>query len=156
MIEISIILFLKGWAKRYVENRDAVLKNIISIEESEDGFFVKYKDKEGTFLIVPVIKDIDVIFDKLNKIEQYKTLVVLNSQENIDAVTKNWDKLVSFGSKLNIYFVNPFSKLEKIWIISPYVHDFIADRESLELGLKTMSENVEYAKEEEMKKIIEA
>lgn len=154
MIEINIISFLKDWAERYIQNKDLVLKNIISIEKTEDGFIIKYKDKEGRFFIIPVMKNINDVFNKLDKIEQYKTLVILNSLENFNIVVKNWAKLVSYGAKLNIYFVNPFSKTDKIWVISPHIHNFIADRETLELGLKTMSENVEYTNEEEVTKVI--
>ena len=38
--------------------------------------------------------------------------------------------------------MNPFSSTDKVWAISPYMHDKIGDKSSLELGLKTMSEMV--------------
>lgn len=145
---------MKDWTQRFVENKDIVLRKINSIDKTDGGLFVKYADRECVFLMLPSLKDVESILKKLEKISQYKTIVTLNSIENRDIVVKNWDRFVSFGNKLVIYFVNPFSKAEKIWIISPYVHNFIADMESLELGLKTMSENVEYTNEEEVNKII--
>lgn len=147
--------YLADWTKRYIENKDIVLQKIVSIEKTENGLFVKFKDKEQTFVSVPFVKDVKDVLEKLKKIENYKTLVVLNSLANLKAVINNWNDFVSLGNKFNIYFINPFSKTERIWILSPYTHNFIADVDSLELGLKTMSENVEYvASEEKIKEII--
>jgi hypothetical protein len=53
----------------------------------------------------------------------------------------NWDKLIKFPS-LTLYFVNPFSKLDKKWLINPYVHSKICDDKSLKTGLKSMFEMV--------------
>ncbi|MFC1727849.1 hypothetical protein ACFLZ7_00075 [Nanoarchaeota archaeon] len=145
--------FLVDWVKRHIENKDVVFKKIESSEKRDDCLYVKYKDKEATFLAVPSIKD-DSVLEKLKGINNYKTLVTLNHPSNIEFVIKNWDKLVELGRELSIYFVNPFSKTERIWIVHPYTHNFIADMDSLELGLKTMSENVEYISEDEFKKII--
>lgn len=145
------------WAKRYIENKDIIAKKIVSIEKTDLGLLVKYSDRELTVISAPFIKDVDALLQKIQNIPNYRTLVVLNSPENIDLVVKNWDRFVSLGAKFNIYFVNPFSKTEKIWIICPYTHNFIADTDSLALGLKTMSENVEYVtSEEEIRKIIES
>ncbi len=154
---ITIESFLLDWTKRYIENKDIIARKIVSIEKTESGLLVKYSDRELTIVFMPFIKDASAVLHKIENIPNYKTLVVLNSPINLDFVIKNWNKLVSFGAKFNIYFVNPFSKTEKIWIICPYTHNFIADMDSLELGLKTMSENVEYVvSEEEIKKIIES
>ena len=61
----------------------------------------------------------------------------------------NWKRLVDLKF-LNIYFVNPFSGSEKVWIINPYIHDRICDKSSLELGIESMAEMVEIIGLEEL------
>ena len=78
---------------------------------------------------------------------------MLNSKENLDFLMNKWNKLIKFD-KLTIFFVNPFSELEKKWFISPYVHNKICDKDSLKLGLKTMFETVESITEKEIIKNI--
>ena len=53
----------------------------------------------------------------------------------------NWDKLTKYTS-LMLYFVNPFSKLDKKWVINPHVHSKICDDKALRNGLKSMFEMV--------------
>ena len=57
-------------------------------------------------------------------------------------VFDNWDKLIDFKF-LSVYFVNPWSSLDKKWVIYPYTHNRIADEDSLETGLKSMFEMIE-------------
>lgn len=61
--------------------------------------------------------------------------------ENLRFVLGNWKKLADFKS-LNFYFINPFSKLDRVWILCPHIHNRICDKASLELGLKSMAEMV--------------
>ena len=53
-----------------------------------------------------------------------------------------WKKFVGITT-LNIYFMNPLSKKEKVWTIFPYVHDKICDSSSLKLGIKIMANMVD-------------
>lgn len=84
---------------------------------------------------------------------EHPTLVCFNTQENFDVVLKNWKNLVELKN-FNIYFVNPFSKTDKIWIVFPSTHNLVADEASLELGLRTMFEQVTRTTEEEVRRII--
>ena len=68
--------------------------------------------------------------------------ICLNSSENFSFLTKNWDKFTDL-KKLAVYFVNPFSKTEKKWIIHPYTHSKITEKSSLKQGLKSMFDTVE-------------
>lgn len=142
--------FLVEWAVNFVKNKDLIAKKIEQIENEKDGFdlYVKYKDREQYFIIIPKIADIDSIIQRLNN-NYYFSIVTLNSKENFDAVLKNWHKLADFKF-LNIIFVNPFSELDKKWIVFPHTHNKISDDSSLKNGLKAMFETVEPIEEQEL------
>lgn len=134
--------FLMDWTMNYAKNKDAISRKIESIERGKDGFdmLIRYKDKVQYFIIMPAI-DINSILQKL-KNDAYVSVVILNSRENFDAVLKNWSRLANFKF-LNIIFANPFSELDKRWIVFPHTHNKICDEDSLETGLKSMFEMVE-------------
>lgn len=134
--------FLMDWTMNYAKNKDAISRKIEGIERGKDGFdmLIRYKDKVQYFIIMPAI-DINSILQKL-KNDAYVSVVILNSRENFDAVLKNWSRLANFKF-LNIIFANPFSELDKRWIVFPHTHNKICDEDSLETGLKSMFEMVE-------------
>ena len=145
-----MVRFLREWAVSYLKHRDMIAKNIVNIKEEQDRVIVKLKDKEQVFLIRPTADD--SVVQEINK-DKNIGIVMLNSKENLDFLIKNWSKLIKF-EKLTIFFTNPFSELEKKWFVSPYIHNKICDKDSLNLGLKTMFETVETITEKEiMKKI---
>lgn len=141
-----IVKFLREWTVSYVKHRDMIAKNIVNIKEEQDRVVVKFKDKEQVFLIRPIVND-----SLVEEIEKDKNIgiVMLNSKENLDFLIKKWSKLIKF-EKLTLFFINPFSELEKKWFISPYIHNKICDKDSLNLGLKTMFETVESITEKEL------
>ena len=141
--------FLLEWAISYVKNKDAISKKIESIDKEKDGFdlLIKYKDRAQYFVIMPVI-DINSIMQKL-KNDAYVSIVTLNSKENFDAVLKSWSRLADF-MLINIIFANPFSELDKKWIIFPHTHNKICDEDSLQAGLRSMFEMVEPIDEKQL------
>ena len=142
--------FLVEWTVNFVKNKDIVAKKIENIENGKNGFdlYVKYKDREQYFVIAPNIVDIDSIIQKMSN-EFYFSIVTLNSKENFEIVLKNWNRLIGFKF-LNIIFVNPFSELDKKWIVFPHTHHKICDESSLENGLKSMFGMVEPIEEEQL------
>ena len=144
--------FLLEWAVNYVKNRDLLTKGIESVEKNKEGFLVNFKDKKQFFIVEPFIENIDEVMKKINEKEHF-SLVVFNTKENFEAVVGSWSRLIGF-KKLSIYFVNPFSQLDKKWIICPYTHHQVGSESSLELGLKTMFETVESLSKEELSKKI--
>ena len=154
----------------YLKNRDAIAKKIETIEKNKNGFdvFVKFKDslkseisnsyessirkKEQYFIAMPFINNIGSVLAKIKK-DMHFGLVVFNTKENFKIAMDNWKKLINF-EHLSIYFVNPFSQMDKKWVIYPYTHHKICDENSLELGLKTMFEMVEPISEEKIKTLI--
>ena len=142
--------FLVEWTVNFVKNKDIVAKKIENIENGKNGFdlYVKYKDREQYFVIAPNIVDIYSIIQKMSN-EFYFSIVTLNSKENFEIVLKNWNRLIGFKF-LNIIFVNPFSELDKKWIVFPHTHHKICDESSLENGLKSMFGMVEPIEEEQL------
>lgn len=142
--------FLVEWAMHFIKNKDIISKKIEKIENGKDGFdiYVKYKDREQYFIIAPTIADIDLIIERLNN-NFYFSIVTLNSRGNFEIILKNWNKLVNFRF-LNIIFVNPFSELDKRWVVFPHTHHKICDESSLENGLRAMFEMVEPIEEQQL------
>ncbi|MBI2658082.1 hypothetical protein HYX08_05310 [Candidatus Woesearchaeota archaeon] len=138
--------FLIEWTINFIKNRDIVAKKIEKIENGQSGsgsydIYVKYKDREQFFMIAPKIEDIEQILQKISSNFHF-SIVTLNSKGNFDEIVRSWGKLVNFKF-LSIIFVNPFSELDKKWIIFPYTHHRISDESSLKTGLKAMFEMVD-------------
>ena len=155
--------FLLDWTINFIKNKDIISKKIEKIENGKDGFdlHVKYKDREQYFIIAANIADIDPIIKKIVSCERvrneahshstnsYFSIVTINSKENFDIVIKSWDRLIGFKF-LNIIFVNPFSGMDKKWIVFPHIHHKICDESSLKTGLKSMFETVEPIEEQQL------
>ena len=142
--------FMVEWTENFLKNKDILTKKIVSIDRNKDGFdlFIKYKDREQYVSVVVELKNLDSIINKINN-TPYFTIVALNSKENFEILLKSWKRLVDFKF-LSIIFVNPFSGLDKKWIIFPYTHHRICDESSLELGLKSMFDTVEQIGEDQL------
>ena len=142
--------FLVEWTINFVKHKDILTKKIEKIEKNKDNFdlYVKYRDREQYFIIIPAINDIDSIIQRINDNSHF-TIVTLNSKENFELILKNWNKFVSFKF-LSIIFANPFSEIDKKWIIFPHTHQKICDENSLEIGLKSMFQMVEPIEEQQL------
>jgi len=142
--------FLAEWIIGFVKNKDLMLRNLESIEKCKDGsgVYAKFKDRERLFLIEPVIEDADELAGKLEEGKHYG-IVTFNTMKSFKEVAAGWDKFAKFKD-LTLYFVNPFSKTDKKWVVSPYVHNNICDKSTLERGLKAMFDMVEVLTEEEI------
>jgi len=142
--------FLVDWTIHFIKNKDILTKKIEKIENGKNNFdiYIKYKDREQYFIIAPEIKDINPILQRINN-DYYFSLVTLNSKENFEIIVKNWHKLVNFKF-FNIIFVNPFSDMDKKWIIFPHMHHKICDESALEKGLKSMFVMVEPIGEQQL------
>jgi len=150
-MESKAHLYLVDWIINFLKNKDLFLKNIELVEKKKDGFdvYVKFRDKEQFFIVEPLIEDVNKILGKFDS-GRYFGLVMFNTAGNFNVLVQNWNKFVEF-KHLCIYFVNPFSQLDKKWIIYPYTHNNICERGSLEKGLKAMFEMVEPLSESQIK-----
>jgi len=142
--------YLTDWIINYLKNRDIMFRKIEEVKKNKAGFdaYVKFKDREQFILVRPVI-DVDELFNGVDE-GKHLLIVVLNTISNFQMLLKNWDKFTRF-KHLSVYFVNPFSKLDKKWVIHPYTHNNICEQNALEKGLKAMFEMVEPLKEENIR-----
>ncbi len=143
--------YLVDWIINYLKNKDLFLKKIETVEKNKKSFdvYIKFKDREQFFIVKPVIGDVDEILSKFDN-EKWYGLVLFNNLSNLDILVNNWDKFVKFRH-LCVYFVNPFSQLDKKWIIYPYTHNNICEKDALEKGLRAMSDMVEPLSEGKIK-----
>jgi hypothetical protein len=140
--------FVIDWSIRFLENKDAIKGEIVKVEKGKEGygFIINYKDQIKYFIVKLILGK--GVFDKI-KNDKYHGIFTLNNPENIRFVVSNWDRLIGFKF-LNIYFVNPFSKSDKSWTLCPYIHYKVCDKSSLETGLKSMAEMVNFLSLEEL------
>ncbi len=140
--------YLVEWTENFINGRNAVFRNLVSLEKGKGGFdlIATYKDHERYFIVEPMIS-LEVL-DRLDPAKSYG-LVTLNTKANFKAISDGWDRLVGFKN-LTIYSVNPFSALDKKWIICPYTHKKICDEGSLHKGLKSMFDMVEPLNEKDI------
>lgn len=137
--------YLVEWAENYFRSRDAFHKNIISIKHTLNGLIIEFKDKKENILAI-----LDLINLEDSDITENTNIITLNNRKNIDTLYDKWNKIVDFSS-LKLYFINPLSTTEEKWIINPYVHAKIYDKDSLKQGLISMFETVEPLTEEILK-----
>ena len=104
-----------------------------------------------TYHAIPILQKEQL--EALLKGDSTISIITLNNPDNLHIVLKQW-KTMAQHKNLTFWFINPFSHSDKKWIIKPYVHNTICDPESLELGLKTMAEGVEFITLEEFLKKI--
>jgi len=121
---------LKEWTISYIKSRDAILKKIKQIVDKGSYLEVHSKDNVVKYHFIECL---DTKIFSLDKGPVF--IMTLNTESNLDFLTKSWDKLTSIKD-LNIIFVN-LANNEK-WIISPRLHSMIADPESIARGLRTM------------------
>lgn len=151
----KLISFLVDWVEKYVRNKDLVNKALREITHSYDEIDAKFEHKEHKFIIIPDIDDVNAVLKRLSQVkDKHLTLITLNSQSNLDLLIKYWHEFVDLGQKFSIFFINPFSKTDRVWIIYPYIHQRIADEESLALGLRAMFEVVEPITANEANRIV--
>ncbi|HII16674.1 TPA: hypothetical protein HA361_02050 [Candidatus Woesearchaeota archaeon] len=146
VIPISLRELLRDWMLDYLKSRDAFFKNIREIQRETPGFdaAIVYEDKKEYITVLPEF-DAATCNTSLQKAQDEKALlsiVTLNNPESLNALARDW-KAIAAHPHCKIYFVNPFAKGERRWILSPHTHNKIADERALELGLKSLAEMIE-------------
>ncbi|MFH1174073.1 MAG: hypothetical protein V1725_03015 [archaeon] len=116
------------WTTRFIKFKDAMERKLQSMKEENNKIICQFKDKTLTYVCGQLADFVpeDAIF------------VCENTPENLDVLIKKWDAYTQCR-KLMIIFVN-LARNEK-WSIIPYTHSLIAERESLEQGLRTLFDN---------------
>lgn len=128
--------YLMDWFIRYTKNRDLMFRKISEIKEEGNKVVIYQKDgRQIHNYAEPFPQDLPAVLKTMQ--EEQKGIIMFNSAENFNIMMKSWKEL-SETRNLTIYFVNPFSKLDKRWIVNPYVHGRISDAASLKEGLNSM------------------
>jgi len=146
---------LKRWIIDYLNNRDLIFRKISSIDEApkDCSIEVKYKDdKLSKIFILPILEDSTNVIQGLKE-DEGLIFACLNTKENLAFLRKNWKQLSIF-KKLSIYFINPFSKQDKKWIIHPYTHSKICEDAALKQGLEAMYQTVDECTISEIESIL--
>jgi len=146
------ILYMTEWVTNYLKHKDVLDKNIISIDKTSNGLCAKFKRYEQFYLILPTITDISELIQKIKE-KQSLTLVVLNSRDNFQLMLDNWKRFIDY-EQFAMIFINPFSELDKKWIICPYIHNRICDADALVNGLKSIYSTVEPITEDQLQRLI--
>jgi len=130
-----------------LKNKDLIHRKITTIKKQPDSIHVTYKDKEHIYIVV-----LQLSTSTLAKIKDtHASIVCYNTKENIDFMLKNWETLAKLQN-FSMFFVNPFSKTEKKWIIYPKTHHALSDNHKD--GIKTLSNNVDLITLKEVENII--
>ncbi len=131
---------LREWTVIFLRTRDILPKKIEKITEDDDRVTVLYKDgRKEVYLIKGLeLSTKDIAVDSADSI----VLVCYNTVSNLDFVVREWNILVEM-QKLRIVFVNPSSRHQRRWMLTPYIHNKIADTANLKNGLMAIFETVE-------------
>jgi len=115
---------LKEWTKQHIKHKNLILQNLQHMEESNNEFICKYKDKTTTFSV----------HEQLENAARNKntTIVCQNNKENVELLLKQWNSFVTH-EHLCILFVEP--KSNKKWHICPNSHDKIVEKTQLKKGI---------------------
>jgi hypothetical protein len=138
--------FLEDWMITLLKSRDAFKKEIVSIEKQQGFFAVNCRDKVKHFFVLPLLED---SFRARVADDAYVGIITLSNKRNIRYLADKWNLFCTMRN-LSIYFVNPLSDNEKLWIIMPYVHSKVCDEKTLEAGLLALAENTGQITEQEL------
>jgi len=144
--------YLGEWLVRYLKNRDIYFKKIKEVEQKEELLIVTEKERTVTHHLVAFSEDLKPLIETLD-VSANNAIVLYNTSENLKSLIAAWKLLVKIKN-LIIYFVNPFSKLEKKWLVYPSTHDKITEPGTLKQGLLALFEGVEATSQAEIAQII--
>jgi hypothetical protein len=152
----KVVAFLSEWVFYYVKNRDLVDRKLEKVEEyiNKSYVFAKFKDKLQVYFIEPEVEDLNKTLERIGSAKketnsEFACLVLLNSLNNLKAVEDGWSRLDK-DPKFSLLFVNPFSLLDKKWIIFPHTHSRIIEPSTLKQGLKSLFDGVEAISADEL------
>ncbi|MBI2130746.1 hypothetical protein HYU10_03175 [Candidatus Woesearchaeota archaeon] len=130
---------LAEWTINFLKNRDIFFRKIQSIDTQPDSadFVINYKDgRKQRFLVLESLNDIEAALAEFDT-ASYLGIATVNSNSNFDILIEKWEFMIKY-SNLIIYFVNPFSSLEKKWAVHPSTHNKVASLGSMKPGLRAL------------------
>tara|TARA_Y100000031_G_C8243653_1_gene396953 strand:- start:2377 stop:2790 length:414 start_codon:yes stop_codon:yes gene_type:complete len=121
------------WIVNYIKSKDAFSKTLLSTDIREDRILFTYKDRKHLYLIRPKL---DAFRKEDVQKDETVTCVTINSEENLLFLVKHWNTFLI--PKLSLFFIDLDHSSR--WVVSPLVHNRIADPESLEQGLRALAD----------------
>jgi hypothetical protein len=154
--------FLFDWAFHFIKNKDVILKKIVNIQEylNQGYIYVEYKDKKMIYYVVPFISDFEKIWSELQEFKKNtkstdSCIVMFNNKDNLDKIMDKWD-VIDKDPNLQLVFANPFSMMDKRWIIAPYTHSRITEPAALKKGLNALFDIVDDISEKSLLNLIKS
>lgn len=125
---------LKEWLANYLKWKDQVDHALKDIKTDKNSLEAIYEDRKAKFLVVETLtkEDLAKAQDK-----SYKGICTKNSEENFSFLILHWNELVKLQGFM-LLFVN--LNLGEKWVLFPSTHNAIAEKDTLEQGLRTMFE----------------
>lgn len=123
---------LQEWAQIFLKQRDIIKREIAEIKEEEKGFLII--TKEG--------KEKKIIVEEELSTKEANTIICLNTKKNVEKIINMWQEL-SQKEDLLVVFASP--KTNEKWLVKPYHHNKISDKESLKQGLLSMYDAISSA-----------
>jgi hypothetical protein len=118
---------LREWAHVFLKQRD--MKRRLMRELISTPYGYEQVNNDGSKSTVKVTEELD-------EHVEYDVICCINTDKNIHAVVRYWESLVKHNPL--VVFVN--DSFDDKWLLKPAIHDLIAQRETLEQGLLTLSE----------------
>lgn len=151
-IQEALTSYLAQWIERHIRNRDLIHRKIKTIQVSGDHITVEYGDKTQLLTVQPTLGPAAEAIGKLSG--DHASIVTYNTAENFAALVRDWNAYASFKRHFCIYFVNPFSKQDKFWVIYPWSHNAITEPASLKSGLVSVASMVDQTAIPDLTKIL--
>ena len=144
---------LAQWMERYLKNKDLIHKRIKQIAVSGDTLTLTYADRTTSIRIIPQLPTAQQALIPFAS-ATHCSIVTYNTQENFEAFVRDWETYAKFKRHFSIYFVNPFSKQDKLWVLFPSSHHAITEPAALKPGLITIASTVDYTTISELSTIL--
>lgn len=146
------VKFLAEWTEVYARYKCTHLSKAPEVTHNKGEVRVKIGESVESYHIMPFSLDVSYVEHNCKNADRV-FLVTFNMKETLDQLIEVWPKLISHHN-LRIVMVNPFSKLERRWVVCPAVHHTFTDQSALEKGLKALFKTVDpLTKEKALKKI---
>lgn len=135
--------YLAHWMERYLKNKDLIHKRIKSLTAAGDCITVTQEDRTLVYRILPELGAAQEALAPLTPVN-HCAIITYQTPENFDALIRDWNAYANFKRHFAIYFVNPFSKQDKLWVIYPSSHNAVTEAAALKPGLVSIASSVEY------------
>lgn len=145
--------YLLEWLERHLRNKDLLHRKIKEIEREGKRLLVKEESREILYLVEPKLEDIDKILGALSG-NEHCGVATYHTKENFAFLLMHWEQFASFKKHFRMYFVNPFSQLDRQWIIFPATQQMLSGGLSVKIGLESLAMNVEWLESEQLQKVL--